>query len=63
MSYIHPPYPSPFAGTGLKDAINILEPLTADPVNYVRQGALLASALVLVNTSEALNPKVCVNAD
>jgi len=46
------------AGTGLKDAINILEPLTADPVNYVRQGALLASALVLVNTSEALNPKV-----
>ena len=48
------------AGTGLKEAINILEPLTADPVNYVRQGALLASALVLVNTSEALNPKVRV---
>lgn len=46
------------AGTGLKDAINILEPLTTDPVNYVRQGALLASALVLVNSTDGLNPKV-----
>merc|ERR1712136_589207 len=46
------------AGTGLKDAINILEPLTADPVNYVRQGALLASALVLVNTTEFTSSKV-----
>lgn len=41
------------AGTGLKDAIALLEPMTNDPVNYVRQGALIASALILVQHNEA----------
>lgn len=40
------------AGTGLKDAISLLEPMTNDPVNYVRQGALIASALVLAQQNE-----------
>jgi 26S proteasome regulatory subunit N2 len=46
------------AGTGLQSAISILEPLTNDPVNYVRQGALIATALVLIQQSEASSPKV-----
>ncbi|XP_048744052.2 26S proteasome non-ATPase regulatory subunit 1-like [Ostrea edulis] len=46
------------AGTGLKEAISLLEPMTNDPVNYVRQGALIASALVLVQQNENTCPKV-----
>lgn len=46
------------AGTGLKEALNLLEPMTNDPVNYVRQGALIASALVLVQQNENTCPKV-----
>ncbi|XP_041353405.1 26S proteasome non-ATPase regulatory subunit 1-like [Gigantopelta aegis] len=46
------------AGTGLKEAINLLEPMTQDPVNYVRQGALIASALVLVQQNEVTCPKM-----
>lgn len=46
------------AGTGLKEALNLLEPMTNDPVNYVRQGALIASALVLVQQNEITCPKV-----
>jgi 26S proteasome regulatory subunit N2 len=29
-------------------AIELLEPMTTDPVDYVRQGALIALAMVLV---------------
>jgi hypothetical protein len=36
------------AGTGLASAISLLEPLTVDAVDYVRQGALIALAMVLV---------------
>lgn len=46
------------AGTGLKEAISLLEPMTNDPINYVRQGALIASALVLSQQNENTCPKV-----
>lgn len=46
------------AGTGLKEAIGLLEPMVNDPVNYVRQGALIASALVTVQQNEVTCPKV-----
>lgn len=41
-----------------QEAINLLEPMTNDPVNYVRQGALIASALIMIQQSEVTCPKV-----
>ena len=41
-----------------QEAINLLEPMTNDPVNYVRQGALIASALIMVQQTEVTCPKV-----
>lgn len=32
--------------------------MTNDPVNYVRQGALIASALIMIQQTEILCPKV-----
>lgn len=46
------------AGTGLKAAVDLLEPLANDPVDFVRQGALIALAMVLVQTSKAQEPRV-----
>ncbi|XP_016399541.1 26S proteasome non-ATPase regulatory subunit 1-like [Sinocyclocheilus rhinocerous] len=46
------------AGTGNKEAINLLEPMTNDPVNYVRQGALIASALIMIQQTEVTCPKL-----
>ncbi|KAG8225642.1 hypothetical protein J437_LFUL010327 [Ladona fulva] len=46
------------AGTGLKEAIALLDPMTNDPVNFVRQGALIASAMILIQQTEVLCPKV-----
>lgn len=45
------------AGTGLPDAIDILEPLTKDPVDFVRQGACIALAMILIQQNATLNPK------
>lgn len=46
------------AGTGLKEAIGLIEPLMNDPVNYVRQYALIASALITIQQTESTCPKV-----
>eukprot|EP00252_Welwitschia_mirabilis_P004380 TRINITY_DN1472_c0_g1_i3.p1 TRINITY_DN1472_c0_g1~~TRINITY_DN1472_c0_g1_i3.p1 ORF type:complete len:1033 (-),score=243.32 TRINITY_DN1472_c0_g1_i3:148-3138(-) len=46
------------AGTGLSEAISLLEPLTSDVVDFVRQGALIAMAMVLIQTNESQEPRV-----
>jgi 26S proteasome regulatory subunit N2 len=46
------------AGTALKDAMDILNPLLEDAVDFVRQGAMLSMAMVLQQTSEARSPSV-----
>ncbi|WWD07181.1 hypothetical protein V865_005278 [Kwoniella europaea PYCC6329] len=45
------------AGTGLETAIELLEPMTKDPVDFVRQGAYLSLAMILIQQSEASSPK------
>ena len=45
------------AGTGLLEAIEILEPLTKDSVDFVRQGACIALSMILIQQNETLNPK------
>ncbi|GAA99317.1 uncharacterized protein L969DRAFT_86556 [Mixia osmundae IAM 14324] len=46
------------AGTGLEEAVDLLEPMTKDPVDFVRQGACIALAMVLIQQNETLNPRV-----
>ncbi|GAA5963482.1 hypothetical protein JCM21900_006483 [Sporobolomyces salmonicolor] len=46
------------AGTGLEDAITLLEPLTRDPVDFVRQGACISLAMILIQQNDASSPKV-----
>ena len=46
------------AGTGNKDALALIEPMKNDPVNYVRQGALIASAMILVQQTVLTCSKV-----
>ncbi|XP_041025904.1 26S proteasome non-ATPase regulatory subunit 1 homolog A-like [Juglans microcarpa x Juglans regia] len=46
------------AGTGLSEAISLLEPLMSDVVDFVRQGALIAMAMVMVQISEASDSRV-----
>lgn len=46
------------AGTGLSEAISLLEPLTSDVVDFVRQGALIAMAMVMIQISEASDSRV-----
>ncbi|CAG0904194.1 unnamed protein product [Cyprideis torosa] len=45
------------AGTGLPSALGLLHPLCFDPVNYVRQGALIASGMVCMHQSETACPR------
>lgn len=46
------------AGTGLDEAIDLLEPMMKDSVDFVRQGALISLAMILVQQNEAMNSKV-----
>ena len=46
------------AGTGLEEAIDLLEPMMKDSTDFVRQGTLIALAMIMVQQSEAMNPKV-----
>ncbi|PWA72886.1 26S proteasome regulatory complex, non-ATPase subcomplex, Rpn2/Psmd1 subunit [Artemisia annua] len=46
------------AGTGLSEAISLLEPLTSDVTDFVRQGALIAMAMVMIQISEASDSRV-----
>lgn len=46
------------AGTGLDEAIDLLEPMIKDSVDFVRQGALISLAMIMVQQNEAMNPKV-----
>ncbi|OBT72998.1 26S proteasome regulatory subunit N2 [Pseudogymnoascus sp. 05NY08] len=46
------------AGTGLDEAVDLLEPMMKDPTDFVRQGALIALAMIMVQQNEAMNPKV-----
>ncbi|MCJ1276346.1 proteasome regulatory particle base subunit [Puttea exsequens] len=46
------------AGTGLDEAIDLLEPMIKDPTDFVRQGALIALSMIMVQQNEAMNPKV-----
>lgn len=46
------------AGTALKEAIELLGPMLADSVDFVRQGAIMALGMVLQQTSEARSPSL-----
>ncbi|KAJ3398431.1 proteasome regulatory particle base subunit, partial [Chytridiales sp. JEL 0842] len=46
------------AGTALPEALELLEPLTKDSVDFVRQGALISVAMVLVQQNEVSCSKV-----
>jgi 26S proteasome regulatory subunit N2 len=46
------------AGTGLKEALEILDTLSKDPVDFVRQGALIATSMTLMQYNEVQSPKV-----
>ncbi|PWY96976.1 26S proteasome regulatory complex, non-ATPase subcomplex, Rpn2/Psmd1 subunit [Testicularia cyperi] len=46
------------AGTGLDEAVDLLEPMTKDPVDFVRQGACIALAMIFIQQNETLNPRV-----
>lgn len=46
------------AGTGLKEAIQLLKPLCKDEVDFVRQGAFIGMAMVLIQHNEKLEPEV-----
>merc|ERR1711966_303519 len=46
------------AGTGLKSAVELLQPMTKDAVDFVRQGAFIALSMVLIQRSEAQDAAV-----
>lgn len=46
------------AGSGSTEALELIEPMTKDPVDYVRQGALIAMGMVLMQHNESMSAKV-----
>lgn len=44
-------------GTGMQGALDILDHLTTDPTDFVRQGAFIGMALVLMHHTEERSPK------
>ena len=40
------------AGTGMKEAVALLEPMLTDATDFVQQGALIATAMVMIEQSE-----------
>ena len=48
------------AGTGLEEAIDLLEPMMKDSTDFVRQGALISLSMIMVQQNEAMNPKVAI---
>ncbi|GMF82901.1 unnamed protein product [[Candida] boidinii] len=46
------------AGRGLQAAIDVLEPLTKDSVDFVRQGATIATSMILIQQTEKTFPKI-----
>lgn len=51
------------AGTGLKSAIDLIEPMMKDRVDFVRQGAMIAMSMVLLQQNKTAQPKVQVVRD
>ena len=46
------------AGRAYPAAIEVLEPLTKDAVDFVRQGALMASSMILIQQNEFIYPRL-----
>jgi len=46
------------AGTGLKEAIDLLEPMTKDRVDFVRQAAYISLAMVVMQLNSTREPRV-----
>jgi hypothetical protein len=46
-------------GTGMKEALDLLEPLLKDAVDFVRQGGLIATAMVLMQQPESKVRTTC----
>lgn len=46
------------AGTGLSEAIDLLEPMLKDSSDFVRQGVLISMAMILIQQNEQSSPKV-----
>lgn len=47
-----------FAGNPAPEALALLDTLLGDNVNYVRQAALIATAMVLMQCNKQINPKI-----
>ncbi|ORY86168.1 armadillo-type protein [Protomyces lactucae-debilis] len=45
------------AGTALPEALDILNPMTHDATDFVRQGAYIATAMVLIQHNDQTNPE------